>query len=728
MAGQEYTGKDKIVQKMSRDGLTEENLHEGTSKRNKKYQNTKELIREPPSRAAPSEEPFTEEEAVIEKKISRNNSSYRKKLHAHEGLPKEESLESKEAIQKKRQRKRLTEEQKKVSKLSFDDEGGMIAGAGTSFGKKAAGIGGAAVGAYVHEKLHHAEDDNAGLEGAHASEIAVEEATRSLRSAQIRMNRTSGRLAKKGYRDTESPTSGRLKFEEMEKSVREAAKETVKKKERNRFWQKKRYKDSYIAAKKGKKGVDTVSGAATAVTESFTEKAKRATAEIFRKNKAIIIGISVFALLFMLISTSLTSCSASIQGAGSLIGMTTYPSTDDDIHSAENAYKALENALNRQVNNIESRYPDYDEYRYNIDEISHNPYHLISFLTVKYGEFKYADVEDVIQELFEAQYGMDVEGKTETVTETRTVRVGESLGQVVTSGYCNCSICCGRWSGGPTASGVMPRANHTIAVDATNPTVPMGTRIVMNGVEYTVEDTGAFARYGVDFDVYYDSHAAASAHGHQTWEAFLADDNGSREVTVTNTTTKKILSVTLTNKGFDAIARANLDEEELILYNALNTTYGNRDYLFDLRTISGGSGGMSYDIPPEALSDQRFANMIREAEKYLGYPYVWGGASPSTSFDCSGFVSWVINHCGNGWNYGRKTAEGLRGICTYVPPNQAKPGDLIFFEKTYNTSGASHVGIYVGNGMMIHCGNPIQYANINSSYWQQHFLCFGRLP
>ena len=195
---------------------------------------------------------------MIKKKISCNNSSYRKKLHAHEGLPKEESLESKAAIQKKRQRKRLTEEQKKVSKLSFDDESGMIAGAGTSFGKKAAGIGGAAVGAYVHEKLHHAEDDNAGLEGAHASEVAVEEAARSLRSTQIRMNRTSGRLAKKGYRDTESPTSGRLKFEEMEESVREAAKETVKKKERNRFWQRKRYKDSYILAKKG---MDTVSGA-----------------------------------------------------------------------------------------------------------------------------------------------------------------------------------------------------------------------------------------------------------------------------------------------------------------------------------------------------------------------------------------------------------------------------------------------------------------------------------
>ena len=203
----------------------------------------------------------------------------------------------------------------------------------------------------------------------------------------------------------------------------------------------------------------------------------------------------------------------------------------------------------------------------------------------------------------------------------------------MTSGYCNCRICCGVWSGGPTASGAYPTANHTIAVDASNPFVPIGTKVVINGVEYTVEDTGAFARYGVQFDVYYDNHAAASAHGHQTWEA----------------------------------------------------------------------------------------------EKYLGVPYVWGGYSPS-GFDCSGFVSYVINHCGNGWNYGRLTADGLRGVCTYVSPQEAKPGDLIFFQGTYNTSGASHVGIYVGNNMMIHCGDPIHYSNISTSYWQQHFMCFGRLP
>ena len=255
------------------------------------------------------------------------------------------------------------------------------------------------------------------------------------------------------------------------------------------------------------------------------------------------------------------------------------------------------------------------------------------------------------------------------------------------------------------------------------------SKVVMNGVEYTVEDTGAFARYGVQFDVYYDNHAAASAHGHQTWEAYIADDNGSQEVTVTSTSTKKILYVTLTNGSFDAVARANLNAEQLIIYNALNTTYGNRNYLWDVNNVTSGSSGngMSYEIPPEALQDEEFARMIREAEKYLGVPYVWGGYSPS-GFDCSGFVSYVINHCGNGWNYGRLTADGLRGVCTYVSPQEAKPGDLIFFQGTYNTSGASHVGIYVGNNMMIHCGDPIHYSNISTSYWQQHFMCFGRLP
>ena len=403
-----------------------------------------------------------------------------------------------------------------------------------------------------------------------------------------------------------------------------------------------------------------------------------------------------------------------------------YSSTDEDIYAAENAYKALEEALNTQINQIESRHPDYDEYRYQIDEIGHNPYQLISYLTVKYGGFTYAEVADEIKEIFQQQYGINTQSTRETVTETKTVRVGESLGQVVTSGYCNCSICCGQWSGGPTASGAMPTANHTIAVDATNPFVPIGTHVVMNGVEYVVEDTGAFARYGVQFDVYYDNHAAASAHGHQTWEAYIADSNGSQEVEVTTTKEVNRLDVTMTNHNLDTVLRSRMTEEEQERYDAYNRYYGNRDYLFDLNSIPTGSSGFGYTIPGEALSDPQFAKMIREAEKYLGVPYVWGGYSPS-GFDCSGFVSWVINNCGNGWNIGRCTADELRSHCSQVSPSEAKPGDLIFFQGTYNTSGASHVGIYVGNNMMIHCGKPVQYTSIASSYWQEHFMAFGRL-
>ena len=208
----------------------------------------------------------------------------------------------------------------------------------------------------------------------------------------------------------------------------------------------------------------------------------------------------------------------------------------------------------------------------------------------------------------------------------------------------------------------------------------------------------------------------------------------------------KILNVLLKNKGFDTIARKNMDRKQTGRYDAYNLTYGNRPELFGAGspTYSGGTtgsigsgssggtggssgGGFRYDIPEEALSDEKFARMIAEAEKYLGMPYVWGGSSPSTSFDCSGFVCWVINNCGNGWNVGRTTANGLRGKCSYVSPANAQPGDLIFFEKTYNTVGASHVGIYVGNGMMIHCGDPISYTSINSTYWQNHFLGFGRI-
>ena len=191
-----------------------------------------------------------------------------------------------------------------------------------------------------------------------------------------------------------------------------------------------------------------------------------------------------------------------------------------------------------------------------------------------------------------------------------------------------------------------------------------------------------------------------------------------------------ILKTTLLNYTMDSVVRSRgLTADQMQRYELLLETYGNKPYLFgdDIYSIVEPGDYEDYEIPPEALTDQKFANMIREGEKYLGYPYVWGGSNPSTSFDCSGFVSYVINHCGNGWSMGRQTASGLLGHCTRVSASEAKPGDLIFFQGTYTTSGASHVGIYVGNGMMLHCGNPIQYASINTNYWRDHFYTFGRI-
>lgn len=289
----------------------------------------------------------------------------------------------------------------------------------------------------------------------------------------------------------------------------------------------------------------------------------------------------------------------------------------------------MEKELERRIDRIPSSYPGYDEYRYQLDEMSHNPYSLTSYLTAIFGNFRAQDIQMDLEELFRAQFILTLESVTETRTRVET---------------------------------------------DTDP------------------ETGLSYSYLVEYD----------------WH---------------------VLVVKLKNKGLDAIAMERMNEEQKRHYQIYQASLGNREYLFGEEAAVGNValGGISYEVPPEALADAAFARMIHEAEKYLGYPYVWGGSSPATSFDCSGFVSYVVNHSGNGWNVGRSTANGLLSQCTYVSPSDAKPGDLIFFQGTYNTSGASHVGIYVGNGMMIHCGNPIQYASVNTNYWKNHFLCYGRI-
>ena len=409
----------------------------------------------------------------------------------------------------------------------------------------------------------------------------------------------------------------------------------------SRWRQKQAIKKEYAAAKAGAAAAEnTAAGTAKAAqgTASITEKAF----QFVQSHSHIIIGIAAVGLLVLVIAGSVSSCSVLINGGGNVVLGTSYTAEDEDLKGAETDYTKLEDKLRKQIDRIETDHPGYDEYRYNLAEIGHNPYELASLLTVEFENYTRSQVQARLQSIFEAQYELKLVEKVEIRTRKET-RVGYRYNPITGTG-------------------------HTYTYQVT--------------VQYEY----------------------------------------------------KILNVTLLNRGVDYVARnSGLTDDQLQRYEVTLDCRGNRDDLFAgiaFATPDGaGSSGeyQDYDIPGEALTDEKFRKMITEAEKYLGYPYVWGGSSPSTSFDCSGFVSWVINHCGNGWNVGRQTANGLMGKCDIIPKSEAKPGDLIFFQKTYNTSGASHVGIYVGNGMMIHCGNPISYASIETNYWRQHYYCMGRI-
>ena len=480
--------------------------------------------------------------------------------------------------------------------------------------------------AYARQQIIEAGKENEAVRAAEASGLAA---------------RKTATLGKSSKRSSNRRSASKARAESVKQE--HAAQVEHRKKEQIRAFHKKKRQRAAIAAKR-KRTVATAGGFVESADTSFSipAKAKKAVQSFFAEHKGAIIGVAAAGLIFALIGVSMSSVASLVHGGGTTVISTTYVSTDEDIYAAEKAYCALEDGLNAQIYSLPSTHPGYDDYEYQIDEIEHNPYHLISYLQVKFGGFTYNDeVKAEINRLFRQQYtlslstGSEIRTRVETVIETREV-YDEETGLTVIE-------------------------------------------------EYPVEQ-----------EVEYE---------HRTQYAVL------------------------TNHYFDMVARANMNEEETIIYDALNKTYGNRPYLFDLSAASGvGSSGIHFDIPPEALSDVKFANMIREAEKYLGMPYVWGGKSPRTGFDCSGFVCWVLNHCGNGWNVGTKRAKELCRMCTYVSPDQARPGDLVFFEKTYDTDGASHVGIYVGQNTMIHCGNPIKYGRIDTRYFKAHFLCFGRLP
>ena len=477
----------------------------------------------------------------------------------------------------------------------------------------------------VHREVRQSEDDNVGVEAAHKVEQAVESGGRLVQSAhrahQLKPYRAAIRAEKKLERanldalqkkaEIDSPTSNPV----------------------SKWQQKQAIKKQYAAAKHNQAAQTTAKAAENTAkaAKKAAEKAEKAGKYVWEHRRGFAIAAAILLMLAFLLN-GLSSCSVIMDGVGSGIAASTYPSQDADMLGAEAQYCEMEAELQRYLDTYESTH-DYDEYHFDLDTIEHDPYVLISMITALHqGEWTLDEVQGTLQMLFDRQYILteDVVVETRYRTETDT------------------------WT------------------DA-------------DGNTHT--DT-----YQVPYDYY-------------------------------------ICTVTLENFNLSHVPVYIMSEEQFGMYATYMATLGNRPDLFP------GSGYIGkyvegsytdYDIPPEALDDEVFAAIIKEAEKYLGYPYVWGGSSPSTSFDCSGFVSWVINH--SGWDVGRLGAQGLCNICTPVSSANVKPGDLVFFTGTYDTPGVSHVGIYVGNNIMIHCGDPISYANLNSNYWQSHFYRYGRLP
>ena len=484
----------------------------------------------------------------------------------------------------------------------------------------------------AHAKVHEVEQENVGVEAGHKGEVLTE---RGLAYGKGKVRAAVHHHRTKPWRDAAKAEQASFKANAdyiYQKALHDdpalAASNPV-----SRFLQKQRIKRNY--AKELRQAEKTAKNTA-ATAKSAAQKAKDAFKETFlyikHHSRAVLLVIGIGACVALLFG-GISSCSMM---AGSGVGgvfTSSYLSEDADMLAAEAAYCELEQELQYELDHYEALHPGYDEYRFDLDEIEHDPYVLISILTAFHeGVFTIDAVQAELQMLFEKQY---------ILTETVTMQIRYRTKMMVIIG-------------------------------------PYGVPQVIT--------------YQEPYEYY-------------------------------------ICTVKLKNKDLSHLPVEVLTEEQLSAYSLYMRTLGNRPDLFGKAQYPNASTikqPTCYDIPPEALKDDKFAAMMEEATKYIGYPYVWGGSSPSTSFDCSGYISWVLNH--SGWNVGRQTAQGLYNLCTPVSTAQVKPGDLVFFKGTYDTPGVSHCGIYVGNSIMLHCGDPISYTNLNSKYWQEHFYSYGRLP
>ena len=618
--------------------------------------------------------------------------------------------------------------------------------------KVVAGRVGAEYSNFAHGKVAEVEKENSAVEGAHKTEQTTEDVYHFVkRNHKSRLQRKKEKVATLEKKQFKKEVNFRYqKFLEENPEMQE---QTLKKQMQKRL-QKQRIKREYARARRAGQAVKNTKEAA-AKSANFITKVAKKIQEIASRNVSLLVTIGIFALLLIMIMTAISSCGAMFSDGMSTTLAGSYMSVPAEIDAADLAFSELEMELQKEINNIETDYPDYDEYRYNLDAIGHDPFILIGYLSAVHTEFTASEVQSEIESLFEEMYELTLNPTTETRTRTVTdPETGEETEEeytvtilevtltatdlgVVVAGHMNEEqkeiYALYNETHGLTQQFYTPlnlywysyvssyygyRINPVTGQEqfhrGVDIVVPTGTTVLaaMDGTVTTATYDASYGNYVVIED----------SNGYCTKYAHMDTLNVSAGQTVTHGTTIG----TTGNTGSSTGSHLHIE----CLYNG---EYYNPLFYFDVGEGTlygespGGGGSPGNVIPPDSYDDATVQALMEEAARYLGYPYVWGGSSPSTSFDCSGFVCWVFTNSGV-HNLPRTTAQGIYDQCTPVSAADAKAGDIIFFTGTYNSPGpVSHVGIYCGNGVMIHCGDPIKYASINTPYWQSHFYSFGRL-
>ena len=497
----------------------------------------------------------------------------------------------------------------------------------------------AAARSAVHREVDQYEDDNVGTQALSEGEKAAGNVRDISKRIYARKLKKKAKMqGKKGAKTAKSSPQKPTEAQDAgESCTGEGGSNWL-----SRWRQKQDIRQSYYAAAHSGTAAQTAGGkaasnAAKSGMEQVIDKGRSVVstavngiANFAKSNAHVLLIVGVFLLLLLLVMSAFSSCSILFSGTTQVSGQTIYTAEDRDIRGAETDYKKLEKELDKKIKRTPTDHPGYDEYRYHLDDIEHDPWQLTSFLTTLYDDYTRSEVQAKLKETFAKQY------KLTTWVEVQT------------------------------------RYRTVVMID------------IFTGIPYTVQ---------VPYEY-------------------------------------RIFHTKLVNKGLEVVIREELNNDQWKRYEIFQDTLGGRPYLFNGGLPPGGSDGsgapgIDYQVPAEALTDEEFAAIYKEAQKYVGTPYVWGGSTPETGFDCSGYVCWVYNQ--NGYNVGRTTANGLWNKSQHISEAEAKPGDLVFFEGTYDTPGKSHVGIYLGNGMMVSAGDPIKYANIHSSYWQKYLSGFGRL-